>query len=53
MRCSTAIFPVELRFVSNYQLSEDPWLLAVRMKRQSLDAVVDKEALSGRKLAAE
>ena len=53
MRFSTIIFPVELSFVSNYQLSEDPWLLAVRMKRQSLDAVVGKEALSGRKLAAE
>ena len=53
MRSSTVIFPVELRFVSNYQLSEDPWLLAAPMKRQSLDVVVGKEALSGRKLAVE
>ena len=53
MRCNTTIFPVELRFVSNYQLPGDPWLLAPQMKPQSLDTVVGKVALSGRKLAAE
>ena len=53
MWCNTTIFPVDLRFVSNYQLSGDPWFSAPQMKRQSRDTVVGKVVLSGRKLAAE
>ena len=53
MRCNTTIFPVELMFVSNYQLSGDAWLLAPQRKPQTLDTVVGKVDLSVRKLAAE
>jgi hypothetical protein len=53
MCCNTTIFPVELRFGSICQLSGGPCHLASQMTPQSLDPVVGRVVLSGRKLAAE
>jgi hypothetical protein len=53
MRCNTTIFPVELRVGWNFRLTGGPCPLAYQMKSQSLDPVVGKVVLSGRKLAAE